>query len=143
MPAGLGCTRTPPQQGLAQLFDSVPAALNVPSADQCLSLLLDAWSHDPGPHPNTSFASNVFDLASQPARHGSMQEHAFAWSTLLSLYPDPIYCRQLLGMTEHGCLLSYDGLLCDADCRSDNLPISSAGVTDFHMHYILSDRLLC
>ncbi|SYW78117.1 uncharacterized protein UBRO2_02309 [Ustilago bromivora] len=106
MPVGLGGTRTPPLQGLARLFDSVPAALNVPSADWCLSLLLNAWSHDPGLHPNTSFAGNVFDLASQPARHGSMQERAFAWSTLLSLYPDPIYHCQLLGMTEHSCLLA-------------------------------------
>ncbi|SAM83011.1 uncharacterized protein UBRO_20728 [Ustilago bromivora] len=127
MPVGLGGTRTPPLQGLARLFDSVPAALVVPSADQCLSLLLDTWSHDPGPCPNTSFAGNVFDLASQPARHGSMQECAFVWSTLLSLYPDPIYHCQLLGMTEHSCLLSYDGLLCNADHHSDNLPISSAG----------------
>ncbi|KAJ1036454.1 hypothetical protein NDA13_000334 [Ustilago tritici] len=80
MPAGLGGTRTPLLQGLAWLFDSVPAALNVPSADWCLSLLLNAWSHDPGPRPNTSFAGNVFDLALQPARHGSMQECAFAIS---------------------------------------------------------------
>ncbi|KAJ1032078.1 hypothetical protein NDA13_002453 [Ustilago tritici] len=85
MPAGLGGTRTPSLQGLAQLFDLVLAALDVPSADQCLSLLLNVWSHNPGPHPNTSFAGNVFDPASQPARHGSMQEHAFVWSTLLSL----------------------------------------------------------
>ncbi|SAM80817.1 uncharacterized protein UBRO_20583 [Ustilago bromivora] len=56
-----------------------------------------------------------------------MQEHAFAWSTLLSLYPDPIYHHQLLGMTEHGCLLGYDRLLHDADHCSNNLPISSAG----------------
>ncbi|KAJ1035817.1 hypothetical protein NDA13_000476 [Ustilago tritici] len=126
MPAGLGGTRTPPLQGLAQLFDLVPAAFDVPSADWCLSLLLNAWSHNPGPHPNTSFAGNVFDPASQPARHGSMQEHAFAWSTLLSLYPDPVYRCQLLGMTEHGCLLGYDGPLCNADHCSNNLSISSA-----------------
>ncbi|KAJ1031719.1 hypothetical protein NDA13_002108 [Ustilago tritici] len=126
MPAGLGSTRTPLLQGLARLFNSVPAALNVPSADWCLSLLLNAWSHNPGPCPNTSFAGNVFDPASQPARHGSMQEHAFAWSTLLSLYPDPIYCHQLLGMTEHSCLLGHNGPLCNADCRSNNLPISLA-----------------
>ncbi|KAJ1021728.1 hypothetical protein NDA13_005343 [Ustilago tritici] len=127
MPVGLGGIRTPPLQGLARLFDLVPAALNVPSADRCLSLLLNAWSHNPGPHPNTSFAGNVFDPASQPARHGSMQECAFAWSTLLSLYPDPVYHCQLLGMTEHGCLLSNDGLLHNANRRSNNLPISSAG----------------
>ncbi|KAJ1025384.1 hypothetical protein NDA13_004197 [Ustilago tritici] len=119
--------RPPPPQGSAWLFDSVPAALNVPSVDQCLSLLLNAWSHDPGPHPNTSFASNVFDPASQPARHSSMQERAFAWCTLLSLYPDPIYHHQLLGMTKHGCLLGYDRLLHNANHRSNNLPISSAG----------------
>ncbi|SAM83230.1 uncharacterized protein UBRO_20754 [Ustilago bromivora] len=77
MPAGLGGTRTPPLQGLARLFDSVPAALDVPSADY--------------------------------------------------LYPDPIYHHQLLGMTEHGCLLSYDRPLCDANCCSNNLPISLAG----------------
>ncbi|KAJ1022355.1 hypothetical protein NDA13_005265 [Ustilago tritici] len=127
MPAGLGSTRTPLLQGLAWLFDSVPAALNVPSADRCLSLLLNTWSHDPGPRPNTSFAGNVFDLASQPARHSSMQEHAFAWSTLLSLYPDPIYCHQLLGMTKHSCLLGYNGPLRNADRHSNNLPISLAG----------------
>ncbi|KAJ1029418.1 hypothetical protein NDA13_002667 [Ustilago tritici] len=127
MPAGLGGTRTPPLQGLARLFDSVLAALNAPSADQCLSLLLNAWSHDPGPRPNTSFASNVFDPASQPTRHGSMQEHTFAWSTLLSLYPDPVYHCQLLAMTKHGCLLGYNGPLCNADCHSNNLPISLAG----------------
>ncbi|SAM59492.1 uncharacterized protein UBRO_20220 [Ustilago bromivora] len=132
MPAGLGGTRTPPLQGLAQLFNLVPAALDVPSADWCLSLLLNAWSHDPGPCPNTAFAGNVFDPASQPTRHSCMQECAFAWSTLLSLYPDPIYRCQLLGMTEHGCLLGYDGLLCDADHRSDNLPISSAGHSHLH-----------
>ncbi|KAJ1029588.1 hypothetical protein NDA13_002834 [Ustilago tritici] len=77
-PAGPPNLSTPPLQGLARLFDSVPAALDVPSADQCLSLLLNMWSHDPGLRPNTSFASNVFDLALQPARHGSMQECAFA-----------------------------------------------------------------
>ncbi|SYW78034.1 uncharacterized protein UBRO2_02226 [Ustilago bromivora] len=132
MPADLGSTRTPPLQGLARLFDSVPAALDVPSADQCLSLLLNMWSHNPGLHPNTSFAGNVFDPASQPARHGSMQEHAFVWSTLLSLYPDPIYHSQLLGMTEHGCLLSYDRPLCNADCHSNNLPISLAGHSHLH-----------
>ncbi|SAM82438.1 uncharacterized protein UBRO_20669 [Ustilago bromivora] len=126
MPTGLGGTRTPLLQGLAWLFNLVPAALDVPSADWCLSLLLDVWSHDPGLHPNTSFAGNVFDLASQPARHGSMQECAFVWSTLLSLYPDPIYHHQLLGMTEHSCLLGYDRPLHDADCHSNNLPISSA-----------------
>ncbi|KAJ1022346.1 hypothetical protein NDA13_005256 [Ustilago tritici] len=108
MPAGLGGTRTPSLQGLAQLFDLVLAALDVPSADRYLSLLLNAWSHNPGPCPNTSFAGNVFDPALQPARHGSMQECAFAWSILLSLYPDPIYRCQLLGMTKHGCLLGYD-----------------------------------
>ncbi|KAJ1022234.1 hypothetical protein NDA13_005148 [Ustilago tritici] len=108
MPAGLGGTRTPSLQGLAQLFDLVLAALDVPSADRYLSLLLNAWSHNPGPCPNTSFAGNVFDPALQPARHGSMQECAFAWSTLLSLYSDPIYRCQLLGMTKHGCLLGYD-----------------------------------
>ncbi|KAJ1028283.1 hypothetical protein NDA13_003726 [Ustilago tritici] len=129
MPAGLGGTRTPLLQGLARLFDLVPAALDVPSADWCLSLLLNAWSHNPGPHPNTSSAGNVFDPASQPARHSSMQERAFAWSTLLSLYPDPVYRCQLLGMTKHGCLLGYDGPLRNANRRSDNLPISSAGHT--------------
>ncbi|SAM86288.1 uncharacterized protein UBRO_20335 [Ustilago bromivora] len=127
MPAGLGGTRTPLLQGLAWLFDLVLAALDVSSADWYLSLLLDVWSHDPGLCPNTSFASNVFNPASQPTRHGSMQEHAFAWSTLLSLYPDPVYCCQLLSMTEHSCLLGYNGLLCNAACCSDNLPISSAG----------------
>ncbi|SAM83744.1 uncharacterized protein UBRO_20203 [Ustilago bromivora] len=125
MPVGLGGTRTPPLQGLAWLFDLVPAALNVPSADQCLSLLLDTWSHNPGPCPNTSFASNVFDPASQPARHGSMQEHAFAWSTLLSLYPDPIYCHQLLSMTKHGCLLSYDRPLIQYEGLQDLLAFVS------------------
>ncbi|SAM86242.1 uncharacterized protein UBRO_20968 [Ustilago bromivora] len=127
MPAGLGGTRTPLLQGLARLFNLVLAALDVSSADWCLSLLLDVWSHDPGLCPNTSFAGNVFNPVSQPTRHSSMQEHAFAWSTLLSLYPDPVYCCQLLSMTEHGCLLGYDGLLCNAACCSDNLPISSAG----------------
>ncbi|KAJ1034848.1 hypothetical protein NDA13_001102 [Ustilago tritici] len=127
MPAGLGGTRTPLLQGLAWLFDLVLAALNVPSADRCLSLLLNAWSHNPGLHPNTSFAGNVFDPASQPSRHGSMQEHAFVWSTLLSLYPDPVYHHQLLGMTKHGCLLGYNRPLRNADCHSNNLPISSAG----------------
>ncbi|KAJ1035763.1 hypothetical protein NDA13_000423 [Ustilago tritici] len=127
MPAGLGSTRTPLLQGLARLFNSVPAALDVPSADRCLSLLLNTWSHDPGLRPNTSFAGNVFDPASQPARHSSMQERAFAWSTLLSLYPDPIYRCQLLGMSKHDCLLGYDGPLHNADCCSDNLPISLAG----------------
>ncbi|SYW79036.1 uncharacterized protein UBRO2_02720 [Ustilago bromivora] len=106
MPVGLGGTRTPPLQGLARLFNSVLAALDVSSADQCLSLFLNVWSHDPGLHPNTSFAHNAFNLASQPTRHGSMQEHAFVWSTLLSLYPDPVYRLQLLDMTEHGCLLA-------------------------------------
>ncbi|KAJ1024022.1 hypothetical protein NDA13_004852 [Ustilago tritici] len=96
--------RPPPPQGLARLVGN--------SARPC---------------PNTSFASNVFDPASQPAKHSSMQERAFAWSTLLSLYPDPVYHCQLLGMTEHGCLLGYDGLLRNADHRSDNLPISLAG----------------
>ncbi|SYW73753.1 uncharacterized protein UBRO2_00028 [Ustilago bromivora] len=114
MPVGLGGTRTPPLQGLAWLFDLVPAALNVPSADQCLSLLLDTWSHNPGPCPNTSFASNVFDPASQPARHGSMQEHAFAWSTLLSLYPDPIYSAALpsvnTGISLGFIRIQYEGL---------------------------------
>ncbi|CDW96846.1 hypothetical protein, partial [Sporisorium scitamineum] len=38
----------PPLQGLAQHLDSVLAALNVPSTDWCLALLLNAWSHDPG-----------------------------------------------------------------------------------------------
>ncbi|KAJ1029381.1 hypothetical protein NDA13_002632 [Ustilago tritici] len=132
MPAGLGGTRTPPLLGLARLFNLVLAALNVPSADQCLSLLLNAWSHNPGPCPNTSFAGNVFDPASQPARHGSMQEHAFAWSTLLSLYPDPIYHCQLLGMTKHSCLLGYNGLLCNADCCSDNLPVSLTSHSHLH-----------
>ncbi|KAJ1018751.1 hypothetical protein NDA13_006438 [Ustilago tritici] len=132
MPAGLGGTRTPLLQGLAQLFDSVPAALDVPSADWCLSLLLNVWSHDPGPRPNTSFAGNVFNPALQPTRHSSMQERAFAWSTLLSLYPDPIYCCQLLGMTEHGCLLGYDRPLRNADRHSDNLPISLAGHSHLH-----------
>ncbi|KAJ1031380.1 hypothetical protein NDA13_001119 [Ustilago tritici] len=127
MPAGLGSTRTPLLQGLTLLFDLVLAALSVPSADQRLSLFLNMWSHNPGPRPNTSFAGNVFDPASQPARHGSMQEHAFVWSTLLSLHPDPVYHHQLLGMTKHGCLLGYNRPLHNANCRNNNLPISSAG----------------
>ncbi|KAJ1031995.1 hypothetical protein NDA13_002371 [Ustilago tritici] len=91
-PAGPPNLSTPLLQGLARLFNSVLAALDVPSADRCLSLLLNAWSHNPGPRPNTSFAGNVFDPALQPTRHGSMQERAFVWSTLLNLYPDPVYC---------------------------------------------------
>ncbi|SYW82387.1 uncharacterized protein UBRO2_04509 [Ustilago bromivora] len=87
MPTGLGGTRTPLLQGLAWLFNLVPAALDVPSADWCLSLLLDVWSHDPGLHPNTSFAGNVFDLASQPARHGSMQESTALPSVNASIPP--------------------------------------------------------
>ncbi|KAJ1017898.1 hypothetical protein NDA13_006511 [Ustilago tritici] len=139
MPVGLGGTRTPPLQGLARLFNSVLAALDVPSADWCLSLLLNAWSHNPGLHPNTSFAGNVFDLALQPARHGSMQEHAFVWSTLLSLYPDPVYHHQLLGMTKHGCLLGYNGPLRNANRCSNNLPISLAGHS--HLRREIDTRL--
>ncbi|CCF51315.1 hypothetical protein NDA11_001420 [Ustilago hordei] len=139
LPVGLGKTRTPPLQGLARLFNSVLSALDVPSADRCLSLLLNAWSHNPGLRPNTSFADAVFDPALQPARHSSMQECAFAWSTLLNLYPDPIYHRQLLGMIEHGCLLGYDGPLRNADRRSDNLPISSVGHS--HLQKEIAARL--
>ncbi|SAM82936.1 uncharacterized protein UBRO_20355 [Ustilago bromivora] len=106
MPAGLGGTRTPPLQGLAQLFDLVLAALDAPSADCCLSLLLNMWSHDPGLCPNTSFASNVFDPASQPVRHGSMQECAFAWSTLLTTALPSVNASISLGFIR----IQYKGL---------------------------------
>ncbi|SPO21466.1 uncharacterized protein UTRI_10045 [Ustilago trichophora] len=132
-PAGSTSSRTPPLQGSARPLDSVPAALDVPSADRCLSLLLAAWLRDPGPRPNTSFVADVFDPTTNPARQGSMQERSQAWSTLLHLYPDPVFRRQLLGMVQHGCLLGYDGPLRGADRHCANLPIPPAGHSHLRM----------
>ncbi|SPO31698.1 uncharacterized protein UTRI_10310 [Ustilago trichophora] len=132
-PVGSTSSRTPPLQGSARPLDSVPAALDVPSADRCLSLLLAAWLRDPGPRPNTSFVADVFDPTTNPARQGSMQERSQAWSTLLHLYPDPVFRRQLLGMVQHGCLLGYDGPLRGADRHCANLPIPPAGHSHLRM----------
>ncbi|SYW86118.1 uncharacterized protein UBRO2_05838 [Ustilago bromivora] len=125
-PAGLPDLSTPPLQGLAQLISDSASTLDLGTP------LLQGSAQL---HPNTSFASNVFNPALQPTKHSSMQECAFAWSTLLSLYPDPVYHHQLLGMTEHSCLLSYDRPLRNAGHHSDNLPISSAGHSHLHREF--------
>ncbi|SAM84183.1 uncharacterized protein UBRO_20815 [Ustilago bromivora] len=116
-PAGLPDLSTPPLQGLAQLISDSASTLDLGTP------LLQGSAH------------NVFNPALQPTKHSSMQECAFAWSTLLSLYPDPVYHHQLLGMTEHSCLLSYDRPLRNAGHHSDNLPISSAGHSHLHREF--------
>ncbi|SPO26379.1 uncharacterized protein UTRI_03968 [Ustilago trichophora] len=116
-----------PQQTQARLLTLVPAALDVPSADRCLSLLLALRQHSPPPRPNTTLARDVFDPDSSPARIGSMQTQLHAWRRLLQDYPDERFRSQVAGMIEHGCLLGYNGPLRGSNRPASNLPIDDAG----------------
>ncbi|CCF48092.1 uncharacterized protein UHOR_12731 [Ustilago hordei] len=119
-----------PQQTQVWHLTSVPAALNIPSADQCLSLLLNLQQHLPPPQPNTTLELNAFDPTTSPACIGSMQLQQQTWEHLLQDYPDKCYSTQVAGMICHGCLLGYDSPLCQANCHIANLPID----TDSHAH---------
>ncbi|CDR98913.1 hypothetical protein, partial [Sporisorium scitamineum] len=119
-----------PQQTQAWLLASVLAALDIPSADWCLSFLLALHQHTPPAQPNTHLATDVYDTSSTPAQFGSMQAQLHAWLCLLQDYPDVCYCDQMAGMIHHGCLLGYKGPLHNTNCLVTNLPISK----DSHEH---------
>ncbi|KAJ1043663.1 hypothetical protein NDA10_000865 [Ustilago hordei] len=124
-------TRSPRQtQTQVRHLTSVPAALDVPSADWCLSLLFDLHQHLPPIHPNTTLELDTFDPTTSPARIGSMQLQLPAWERLLLDYPDKRYCTQMASMIQHSCLLGYDGPLHQANRHVANLPID----TDGHAH---------
>ncbi|UTT95266.1 hypothetical protein NDA17_002436 [Ustilago hordei] len=118
---------------------SVPAALQVPSPNHCLDLLLDSCLHIPPSRPNTSITRNVFDPTSSPTHLGSMQAQLDAWQSLLHAYPNPYYTHQLLGMIQFGCLLGYDGPLCNCNCHTPNLPIDA--IVHAHLQHELAARL--
>ncbi|SOV04123.1 uncharacterized protein UDID_19636 [Ustilago sp. UG-2017a] len=116
-----------PRQTQVRHLTSVPAALDVPSADRCLSLLFDLCQHLPPVCPNTTLELDAFDPTMSPARIGSMQLQLPAWERLLLDYPDKRYHTQMAGMIQHGCLLGYDGPLRQANRRVANLPIDADG----------------
>ncbi|CCF48006.1 uncharacterized protein UHOR_12559 [Ustilago hordei] len=128
-----------PRQTQVRHLTSVPAALDVPSADWCLSLLFDLRQHLPPVCPNTTLELDAFDPTTSPARIGSMQLQLPAWERLLLDYPDKCYCMQMAGMIQHGCLLGYDGPLCQANHRIANLPIDADGHA--HLRHEITTRL--
>ncbi|SOV05166.1 uncharacterized protein UDID_17854 [Ustilago sp. UG-2017a] len=116
-----------PRQTQVRHLTSVPAALDVPSADRCLSLLFSLCQHLPPVRPNTTLELDAFDPTTSPARIGSMQLQLLAWERHLLDYPDKRYHTQMAGMIQHGCLLGYDGPLRQANRRIANLPIDADG----------------
>ncbi|SYW85817.1 uncharacterized protein UBRO2_05819 [Ustilago bromivora] len=83
-----------PQLAQALPPTSTCEALAVPSADQCLTLLLASRLHNPPNQPNTSLTHNILDPTTSPARFGSMQVQLHAWQALLRGYPDPHFTHQ-------------------------------------------------
>ncbi|SOV04182.1 uncharacterized protein UDID_17023 [Ustilago sp. UG-2017a] len=128
-----------PRQTQVRHLTSVPAALDVPSADRCLSLLFDLHQHLPPVRANTTLELDAFDPTTSLARIGSMQLQLPAWECLLLDYPDKRYRTQMAGMIQHGCLLGYDGPLRQANRRVANLPIDTDGHA--HLHREITARL--
>ncbi|KAJ1583694.1 hypothetical protein NDA15_005987 [Ustilago hordei] len=96
-------------------------------------------STSPLARPNTNLHHDVFNPTSSPTHFGSMQTQLHAWHNLLNGYPDLQFVHQVTGMIQFGCLLGYDGPLCNTSHHTPNLPIDKAGHA--HLHCKIAARL--